>query len=298
MTIKDDEHYEQEDLDLWGVDYQTNKNLPEKVESKLMVESNLLMRFRSQLNKVVWKGLNSAQTKILTVVFSKIGDQLYAYQKKVIDDYIDEQHSMGKRISSKEINEKLKNLEISSTVSAHITYNELRKEIGRLVHSAEDKHQSLVKMPCSSFEYKELIKLNQFNLSTNGANRPMRKNYYDEIQVMMIEDKIAAEIQDGYRVSEVAANLNISRKWVRKTIKERDLIIIKPFKYLITDSETFYLYSTSKRGILRYFAQLKHSDTLMQYINNYELKESWYRWSQVPVGAHTGYKGDYILKVK
>ncbi|NRO22941.1 hypothetical protein IMAU30023_01572 [Lactobacillus helveticus] len=55
MTIKDDEHYEQEDLDLWGVDYQTNKNLPEKVESKLMVESNLLMRFRSQLNKVVRK---------------------------------------------------------------------------------------------------------------------------------------------------------------------------------------------------------------------------------------------------
>lgn len=181
-----------------------------------------------------------------------------------------------------------------------LTREERRMMLLRLVHSAEDKHQSLVKMPCNSFEYKELIKLNQFNLSTNRANRPMRKNYYDEIQIMMIEDKIAAQIQDGYRVSEVAANLNISKKWVRKTIKERDLIIIKPFKYLITDSETFYLYSTSKRGILRYFAQLKHSDTLTQYINNYELKENWYRWSQVPVGAQyiTGYKGDYILKVK
>lgn len=130
LEQKADPNYEQQDLDLWGVDYETNKNLPDKVEPKPLIESNLLMRFRSQLNKVVWKGLNSAQTKILTVVFSKIGDQLALYQKQEIDNYVKEQQEAGKKVTKKEINEKLKNLDIPNTVSARLTYNELRRESG------------------------------------------------------------------------------------------------------------------------------------------------------------------------
>ena len=92
--MAEQENYDQQDLDLWGVDYDNSENLP-VVKSKPIIESNLLMRFRSQLNKVVWKGLNSAQTKILTVIFSKIGDQLTAYQNQEIQNYISQQKSKG-----------------------------------------------------------------------------------------------------------------------------------------------------------------------------------------------------------
>lgn len=127
--MAEQENYDQQDLDLWGVDYDNSENLP-VVKSKPIIESNLLMRFRSQLNKVVWKGLNSAQTKILTVIFSKIGDQLTAYQNQEIQNYISQQKSKGKTVTKADIKEKLKSIEIPDTVSAHISYNDLRKAIG------------------------------------------------------------------------------------------------------------------------------------------------------------------------
>lgn len=127
MTKK--ESYEQQDLDLWGVDYDNSENLA-VVNSKPIIESNLLMRFRSQLNKVVWKGLNSAQTKILTVIFSKIGDQLTAYQNAEVQKYIAQQREKGKSVTKADIKEKLRSIEIPDTVSAHISYNDLRKAIG------------------------------------------------------------------------------------------------------------------------------------------------------------------------
>ena len=118
--MAEQENYDQQDLDLWGVDYDNSENLP-VVKSKPIIESNLLMRFRSQLNKVVWKGLNSAQTKIITVIFSKIGDKLTAYQNQEIQNYISQKKSKGKTVTKDDIKEKIKSIEITAKVSAHIS---------------------------------------------------------------------------------------------------------------------------------------------------------------------------------
>ena len=69
--MAEQENYDQQDLDLWGVDYDNSENLP-VVKSKPIIESNLLMRFRSQLNKVVWKGLNSVSYTHLTLPTKRI----------------------------------------------------------------------------------------------------------------------------------------------------------------------------------------------------------------------------------
>lgn len=88
MQVEDNENSEQ--LDLFNVDYAHNGDLPVSVKQKPFASTNLLMRFRSQLNRVIWTGLNATHTKILTVILSKTADQLAAYQKEQIQKKVKE----------------------------------------------------------------------------------------------------------------------------------------------------------------------------------------------------------------
>lgn len=171
-----------------------------------------------------------------------------------------------------------------------------RLELFRLVHEIENENKSLVNLPSNSPKYSELRNLN----TLKKTRKPMGKNKYDELQILMIEDKISGQIQSGYSIAEVAENLSISESWVRQTVVERELEVVKSFKYLITDNDTFNLYSTSKEGILRYFARLTHRSNLTNYIQAYDLKVGKFRWSQLPIKAQyiVSHNDVYILKVK
>ena len=63
--INEDNAQQVEQLDLFNVDYRNNKDLPIDVKQKPFASTNLLMRFRSQLNRIIWTGLSAAHTKIL-----------------------------------------------------------------------------------------------------------------------------------------------------------------------------------------------------------------------------------------
>ena len=60
--INEDNAQQVEQLDLFNVDYRNNKDLPIDVKQKPFASTNLLMRFRSQLNRIIWTGLSSAHT--------------------------------------------------------------------------------------------------------------------------------------------------------------------------------------------------------------------------------------------
>lgn len=119
-----------EQLDLFNVDYANNKDLSVEVKQKPFASTNLLMRFRSQLNRVIWTGLNATYTKIFTVVLSRTSSQLAAYQKEQINQRIKKLGLDRNSIDKNTLARLASEVQFPSNIVTRITYSEIDRDIG------------------------------------------------------------------------------------------------------------------------------------------------------------------------
>ena len=119
-----------EQLDLFNVDYAHNSDLPVDVKQKPFASTTLLMRFRSQLNRVIWTGLNATHTKILTVILSKTADQLAAYQKEQVKKKIKELNLDKDDLDKKTLAKIASEVKFPTNLVTRVTYSEIDHAIG------------------------------------------------------------------------------------------------------------------------------------------------------------------------
>lgn len=163
------------DLDLANTDYRNNSNLKESIPQKLPSDISSLMRYRAELNRVVWSGLNAAQTKILTVILSRITERLSKFQnyqfKKLTKGKIltDEQKS---QVFQKIENDIMMNKN-EDLISATLSYSELRKRIGYTSNHVEI-------LPQINKMKKSLQKWHDFTIDDQTISFPIFKAIVDD----------------------------------------------------------------------------------------------------------------------
>ena len=128
--INEDNAQQVEQLDLFNVDYRNNKDLPIDVKQKPFASTNLLMRFRSQLNRIIWTGLSAAHTKIFTVVLSRTGNQLAAYQQEEVENKIKELGLSKEELTKETLSKLASEVKFPTNITTRITYSEMDHDIG------------------------------------------------------------------------------------------------------------------------------------------------------------------------
>lgn len=128
--INEDNAQQVEQLDLFNVDYRNNKDLPIDVKQKPFASTNLLMRFRSQLNRIIWTGLSAAHTKIFTVVLSRTGNQLAAYQQEEVKNKIKELGLSKDELTKETLSKLASEVKFPTNITTRITYSEMDHDIG------------------------------------------------------------------------------------------------------------------------------------------------------------------------
>lgn len=88
------------------------------------------MRFRSQLNRVIWTRLNATHTKILTVILSKTADQLAAYQKEQIQKKVKALNLDKNDLDKKTLTRIASEVKFPTDLVTRVTYSEIDHAIG------------------------------------------------------------------------------------------------------------------------------------------------------------------------
>lgn len=100
-------------------------------------------------------------------------------------------------------------------------------------------------------------------------------------------DQIDEMLRRGFGVYEIARELGVSEKWVRKTAKIREITIQKPYRYHLTNDVGVHFFSPDQESILRFLGVKTYTpEHLKEAMQPYfHLIVGQWHFEDIPVGS-------------